>query len=91
MERTLLDKVRAALRVTTTAYDDELGLLIESAKLDSSVSAGIVLGDNLDALLEMAIITYCRVHFGSPDDYDRLKAAYDEQKAQLMCASGYRL
>ena len=42
-----------------------------------------------DDLLIRAIITYVRMRFGSPEDYDRLKAAYDEQKAQLQTATGY--
>ena len=42
-----------------------------------------------DDLIIRAIITYVRMRFGSPDDYDRLKAAYDEQKAQLQTATGY--
>ena len=40
-------------------------------------------------LIRRAVVTYCKVHFGEPDQYDRLKAAYDEQKAQLMTAYGY--
>lgn len=44
-----------------------------------------------DPLLIRAICAYVRAHFGSPDDYDRLKAAYDENKAQLQTASGYGL
>lgn len=42
-----------------------------------------------DDILMMAILTYVRANFGTPSDYDRLKASYDEQKAQLMSASGY--
>lgn len=42
-----------------------------------------------DPLLIRAICAYVRAHFGSPPDYDRLKAAYDENKAQLQTASGY--
>ena len=89
---TLLDKVRAALRITANAYDVELDAMIEAAKQDLKVSGGIdITGAESDALLTMAIITYCRCHFGTPDDYDRLKASYDEQKAQLMSATGYGL
>lgn len=44
-----------------------------------------------DPILIRAICAYVRAHFGSPDDYDRLKAAYDENKAQLQTASGYGL
>ena len=42
-----------------------------------------------DQLLIRALITYARLHFGSPDDYDRLERSYNEQKAQLQMASGY--
>ena len=44
-----------------------------------------------DPLLIRAICAYVRANFGSPDDYDRLKAAYDENKAQLQTATGYGL
>lgn len=42
-----------------------------------------------DPLAMRAIITYVRMHFGKPDDYDRLSASYDMQKAQLQTATGY--
>lgn len=44
-----------------------------------------------DQLLIRAIITYVRLNFGTPDDYDRLYQSYWEQKAQLITASGYGL
>lgn len=84
----MLDKVKLALRITTDAFDDELADLINAARLDLGI-AGVVVPDEIDALVGRAIITYCRVHFGAPEEYDRLKAAYDEQKAQLMTATGY--
>ena len=84
----LLDKAKMAMRITTNAYDDEITDLIEAAKTDLGI-AGVELPDTLDAICERAIITYCSVQFGSPDDHDRLKASYDEQKAQLATATGY--
>ena len=84
----LLDKAKMAMRITTNAYDDEITDLIEAAKADLGI-AGVELPDTLDAICERAIITSCRVQFGSPDDHDRLKASYDEQKAQLATATGY--
>lgn len=84
----MLEKVKLALRITTNAFDDELVDLIASAQLDLGI-AGVVVPDTLDAIVERAIITYCKIHFGQPDDYDRLKASYDEQKAQLSMATGY--
>ena len=38
-----------------------------------------------------AVITYCKANFGEADEYDRLKASYDEQKAQLITCTGYGL
>lgn len=84
----LLDKVRMALRITTTAFDDELLDLISAAKTDLGI-AGVTLPAELDAICNRAVVTYCKIHFGEPDDYDRLKASYDEQKAQLSMATGY--
>jgi len=84
----MLEQVKLALRISTTAYDTELTYLIEAAKLDLGI-AGVVLPDELDALVQKAIITYCKMSFGLPEDYDRLKKSYDEQKAQLSTATGY--
>ena len=84
----MLDRVKIALRITSNTFNDELNGLIASAQLDLGV-AGVVLPAELDELCKTAIITYCKMNFGNPDDYDRLKMAYDEQKAQLSMATGY--
>ena len=84
----MLDKVKMALRITTDAYNDELNDLIDAAQLDLGI-AGVVLPSELDALCTKAVVTYCKMSFGLPEDYDRLKASYDEQKAQLITATGY--
>lgn len=87
-EAALLAAAKMALRVTTTAFDAEILSIIQAAKLDLGV-AGVVLPGEDDALVQQAIITYCRANFGQPDDYERLKRAYDEQKAQLSTCTGY--
>lgn len=84
----MLTDVKLALRITTEAFDDELNDLISAALLDMGV-AGVTNNDTADALIKRAVITYCKLHFGEPDEYDRLKASYDEQKAQLVTATGY--
>ena len=84
----MLERVKLALRIKTDAYDMELEELIEAAKLDLGI-AGVVVPAELDAIVSRAITTYCKVNFGEPDEYDRLKASYDEQKAQLSMATGY--
>lgn len=84
----ILASVKLALRVTTDAFDSEINDLIEAAQADLGI-AGVTNTDTADALIRRAVTTYCRMHFGQPDDYDRLKKSYDEQKAQLSMATGY--
>lgn len=84
----MLEMVKTALRIKTTAYDSELTYLIAAAQLDLGI-AGVVLPDEMDEIVQRAIITYCKMSFGIPEDYDRLKMSYDEQKAQLITATGY--
>lgn len=76
----------------------DLGIVdVEAAGVSFIISAtttGETVQDNstiTDQLLIRAIITYVRLHFGSPDDYDKLERSYNEQKAQLITASGYGL
>lgn len=87
----MLSAVKLAMRIVTTAYDAEITSLIAAAIADLGIVGVDVESSTDDALVTRAIITYCRMNFGSPDDYERLKAAYDEQKAQLITATGYGL
>lgn len=84
----MLDKVKLALRIKTTAFDTEITDLIAAALADLEI-AGVTTLTETDPLIIRAVTTYCRANFGQPDDYDRMKAAYDEQKAQLQMATGY--
>lgn len=90
MAPTIMEAVKMALRVMTDAFNDELDELILAALADIGI-AGVTSQDTADPIIRRAVVTYCRIHFGEPDDYDRLKAAYDEQKAQLSMATGYTL
>lgn len=87
---TALAKVKLALRIVTSDFDDELNDLIEAALLDLNIAGAD--GPNVEltnALALRAVITYCKMHFGEPDEYDRLKASYDEQKAQMSMATSF--
>lgn len=84
----LITAAKLAMRITTTAFDSEIASLLDSAFLDLGV-AGVELPAEIDALVQTAAITYAKMHFGQPDDYDRLKRSYDEQKAQLATCTGY--
>ena len=44
---------------------------------------------SLDPLVQRCLLTYVRLNFGEPSDYDRLKASFDEQLGQLMTTTNY--
>lgn len=81
---TTLASVKLSLRITTDAFDSELNDLIDAALGDLMIAGVDGINANLnDPMTLRAVTTYCKLHFGAPDEYDRLKASYDEQKAQL--------
>ena len=85
----LLPLVKQSARITTTEFDElQLTHLINSAQMDLGI-AGVIVPDEYDDLVSQAVVTYCLMNFGLVDEYDRLKKSYDEQKAQLMTATGY--
>lgn len=83
----ILEKVKLSLRVVTDDFDEEITDLISAAQSDL-MAAGVV-PEPIDNFVLMAIKTYCRANFGNPENYDKLKASYDEQKAQLSMRTGY--
>lgn len=84
----MLEKIKISLRIKTNAFDGEITDLINAALADLGI-AGVTNIAETDPLVIMAVTTYCRIHFGEPSDFDRLKKSYDEQKAQLQTATGY--
>lgn len=92
----LLDKVKVACRVTSTAYDDELTDLINAGLADmgiTDIKSELLTESGILPLIQRAVITYCKLNFGfvqlEDHQYNRLKASYDEQKAQLLMSSDY--
>lgn len=89
----LLNDVKTALGLSGEEFDATVTDLIDSAKADmgiTDIDVDTLVDDN--PLYKRAIITYCRLNFsvfGLPDGYDQLKRSYDEQKAQMLMASGY--
>lgn len=91
----LLDDVKKACRVTTDAFDDELTDLIAAAFADlgiTDISESLLTEDSCPPAVKRAVLTYCKMNFGQVEDgfHDRLKASYDEQKAQMLMSSLYR-
>ena len=85
----MLDKVKLALRKKSDAFNEEIQSLINAAMLDLGIAG--VETDLIDAVIERAVITYCKMHFGDAENYDQLKKSYDEQKAQLSMSSDYTM
>lgn len=84
----MLNSVKIALRrADTSVFDAEISELIDAALLDLGI-AGVDTPDD-DPLVLMAVKTYCKMHFGETDEYEKLKKSYDEQKAQLQMSSPY--
>ncbi len=87
----ILNDVKVALRIaaTTTAYDGEVGDLIEAAKDDLQL-AGIISDSTTDPLIKRAVTTYCKAYFGYDNpDADRFVKAYDMLKMHLTLSEGY--
>lgn len=88
----MLDLIKLALRITTNEFDDELDHLIKGALIDlgfGGAMSTVLTTSTTDDVIIQAVITYCKMNFGLPEDYDRLKRSYDEQKAQLGTATNY--
>lgn len=100
----MLSEIKLALGKAKNDYDAELARLALAAVADLGIvnveAAGVTFAFSQDGsvtdsstitdqILIRAIITYVRMNFKSPDDYDKLKRSYDEQKAQLITATGY--
>lgn len=85
----LLEAVKLTLAITVDDYDAEIQDLIYAALYDLQTNGVNALDKQDDPLIIQAVKTYCRAHFHSPADYDKLLAAYEEQKGHLMNCTGY--
>ena len=88
VDGSILSAAKLAGRITTDAYDEQIVDLLNAALMDLGV-AGVNIPEQWDSLVRQAAITYFLLHFGAPEEYDRLKRSYDEQKAQLATCTGY--
>lgn len=88
---TLLQRVKMAVRVVTDDFNEELTRLINACVLDLGCAGVTADTANADELVVQAVCTYCKLNFGDAvgSEYDRLKASYDEQKAQMSMRTGY--
>lgn len=88
----LLAKAKLILRITTTVFDAEIEDIIKAGWLDLTTRGVVIPVDdenNVDPLVVRAIMTYVRFHFGEPDNPDKFRKSYNEQRGQLMSTTGY--
>jgi hypothetical protein len=84
----MIEAVKLAMAITTDAYDEEIQSLIDAALLDLGV-AGVDNTLTSDKMIQRAVITYCRMMFHSPADFEHLRWAYEALKGQMQIATGY--
>lgn len=87
----LFDECKKAVqRDYTDAFDDQITLLMNAA-LEDLRSAGVTDADasTTSPKIIAAVCTYCKANFGETDEYEHLKAAYDEQKGSLAIDSNH--
>ena len=88
----MLEDVKRELRITNTAYDQEVSDLIEAAKLDLRIPQI----DELkilesDPLIQRAIILYCKANFGLDNkDSEKYQKSYDNLAEKLSLSLFYR-
>lgn len=87
----MLENIKLALRIKTNAFDLEINGLIESAKLDLSIS-GVFKVDESDPLIAQAIKTYCKANFGLDNtDSEKYQKSYDMLKQHLSLCGDYNV
>ena len=85
----MLTKVKKALRISNTAFDDEIQDLIDGALSDLQLS-GVVNAVETDSLIIRAVVTYCKANFGwdNPDS-EKLQMSYEMLKRHLTMSVDY--
>lgn len=88
----MLEDVKRGLRITNTAYDQEVLDLIEAAKADLLIPdidpLKIV---DTEPLIKRAIILYCKANFGLDNkDSEKYQAAYNNLTERLSLSLLYK-
>lgn len=86
----MLDKVKLALRISGSAFDNEVTDLINAAIADLRL-VGISIPEDVgsssntlgDPLLDRAVVLYAKAEFGYNEEAERYRAAYDYLKCAL--------
>ena len=87
----MLEKMKLALRIKSSAFDLEILDLINAAKLDLRLS-GIIKFEEEDPLILQAVKTYCKANFGLDNkDSEKYQASYESLKQHLSLCGDYNV
>ena len=87
----MLESIKFALRIRSSAFDEEIKELIESSKTDLKIS-GITNINEEDPLIRQAIKTYCKANFGLDNkDSEKYQSSYDMLKQHLSLCGDYNV
>lgn len=84
----MLALVKMALRITTTAFDDELNMLIESCT-EEMASMNVIVAEPYSPQIKAAVVAYCKWQFGNHEDKGQWEKIYHTKLAQLKTMSGF--
>ena len=87
----MLESIKLALRIKSSAFDEEISDLIQSAEIDLKIS-GIINAKEDDPLIRQAIKTYCKANFGLDNkDSEKYQSSYDMLKQHLSLCGDYNV
>lgn len=89
----MLDRIKSALGITSSVFDEEIESNIEAALADMAFTTDINYLEQNDPLIFKAITTYCAYQHnllhGNADVSEKFKTAYEEQKKALLMSGKY--
>lgn len=89
MAGTLFDRVKLALRIKNTAFDeDEIQPIIDACKIDLKLSNVNKVEDD-DPLIQRAVVLYAKGNFGFSEDSEKFVKAYEFLKSALSISKQY--
>ena len=89
----MLDKIKSALGITSSVFNEEIEGNIDAALADMEFTTDINYLEQNDPLIFKAITTYCAYQHnllhGNADVSEKFKTAYEEQKKALLMSGKY--
>ena len=87
---TLTEKMRAALRISSTSekFTEEINDCIAACKADLA-NDGVKRIDEKDGLIIRAVTLYCKAEFGYNNNAEKFRNSYDTLKMRLSMSNEY--